>query len=103
MQPHVFRFNAEATPGRHAAVARALGIAAGASDLATAAAATEFLTNLTRQCGIDTCLRSHGIQPDDVDKLTDSAMNVERLLRNSPRPVTRDDCIAIYRGCFDTH
>jgi len=101
MQAHVFRFNADAAPARHAAVARALGIDDGNSDLATAAAGADFLADLTRQCGIDTNLRSHGIRPDDIEILAESAMKVERLLRNSPRTVTKDDCIAIYRGCFD--
>ena len=102
VQPHVFRFNAEATPDRHAAVARALGVAACASDLATASAGAEFLAHLTRESGIDTDLRNHGIRPEDAGVLADSAMKVERLLRNSHRPVTKDDCIAIYRSCFNT-
>lgn len=101
VQPHVFRFNTEAAPGRHAAVARALGVTSGRTDLETAAAGADFLALLTRDSGIHPDLGSYGIRPSEVDSLADSALKVERLLRNSPRPVTRKDCIDIYERCFE--
>ena len=101
VQPHVFRFNTEAAPGRHAAVARALGVTSGRTDLETAVAGADFLARLTRDSGIDPNLGSYGIRPSEVPSLADSALRVDRLLRNSPRPLTRKDCIDIYERCFE--
>jgi alcohol dehydrogenase class IV len=103
VQPHVFRFNAEATPEKHAAVAKALGVQATGSHIARAQAGAGFLANLTRESGIKPNLADHGVRPEDISNLADSALKVERLLRNSARTVTKDDCIAIYRTCFDAH
>jgi len=101
VQPHVFRFNAEATPERHATVATALGARPGGSDLETATAGADFLARLTRDSGINTDLSSYGIRPAEIPSLADSALKVERLLQNSPRLVTRKDCIDIYEHCFE--
>lgn len=101
VQPHIFRFNSVVTPERHAAVAKAMGVPAGNSDLETAAAGGDLLASLTKDSGIKPDLGSHGIQPSEIPLLADSALKVERLLRNSPRPVTRQDCIDIYERCFE--
>lgn len=100
VQPHVFRFNAPATPGRHAAVAKALGVPPGRNALETAADGADLLASLTRDSGIEPDLGSHGIQPSEIPLLADSVLKVERLLRNNPRPVTKQDCIQIYERCF---
>lgn len=101
VQPHVFRFNAIATPERHAAVAKALGVPPGRNDLETAAAGADLLASVTRDSGIKPDFGSYGIRPAEIPRLADSALKVDRLLRNSPRPVTREDCITIYERCFE--
>jgi alcohol dehydrogenase class IV len=101
VQPHVFRFNSMAAPERHAAVAKALGVAAGLTALETATAGADFLATLTMSSGIKPDLGSHGVRAKDIEGLADSALKVERLLRNSPRSVSREDCIEIYRRCFE--
>ncbi len=37
-----------------------------------------------------------GVTEADLDRLSNDAMKVQRLLINNPRPVTRDDARAIY-------
>jgi alcohol dehydrogenase class IV len=101
VQPHVFRFNAEAAPEKHAAVAKALGVEARLTDLETARAGADFLASLTRRSGMKPDLGSYGIGPEDVDGLADSALKVQRLLANSPRSVSKNDCVDIYRRCFE--
>ncbi len=101
VQPHVFRFNAEATPDRHAAVARALGVPASSNALNTAHAGVAAIARLTADCGIDSHLGNYGVTPDRIPALAASAMTVQRLLQNNPRPVTEADCIEIYKACFD--
>jgi alcohol dehydrogenase class IV len=100
VQPHVFRFNAEANPERHADVARALGVTEGASSLETACAGAAAISVLTKECGLDPHLGSYGVDEAAIPALAKSAMTVTRLLRNNPREVTEADCVEIYRACF---
>lgn len=98
--PTVFRFNAEASPERHADVAHALGATPQPTALATALAGARQLEQLTRDCGIDTDLSRHGIDPGTIPHLAAAAMTVQRLLRNNPRDITQADAESIYAQCF---
>jgi len=98
--PAVFRFNAEASPERHANVARALGTTPQPAALATAMAGATQLEQLTRDCGVDTDLSRHGIDPSKIPHLAAAAMTVQRLLRNNPRDITQADAESIYAQCF---
>jgi len=99
--PHVFRFNAEASPSRHAAVAIALGATPAATDLETAYAGATKLQQMATACGITSDLRLHGISPNAIPGMARSAMTVTRLLKNNPREMTEADCIHIYKRCFE--
>src|SRR5215469_15842707 len=98
--PAVFRFNAEASPERHAHVARALGAAPQSTPFETALAGATQLEQLTSDCGIDTNLAHHGIDRSTIPHLAAAAMTVQRLLRNNPRDITRADAESIYAECF---
>lgn len=100
VQPHVFRFNAESNPERHAHVARALGVAEGSSCMETACAGASAISALTKSCGLDRPLASYGVEEAAIPALARSAMTVTRLLRNNPREVSEADCVAIYQACF---
>jgi alcohol dehydrogenase class IV len=94
--PAVFRFNAEASPERHANVARALG----AAPQPTALAGATQLEQLTHDCGVDTNLAHQGIDRSSIPHLATAAMTVQRLLRNNPRELTHADAEFIYAQCF---
>ncbi len=98
--PAVFRFNAEASPERHANVALALGAASQSTALATALAGAVQLEQLTHDSGIDTNLAHHGIDRSTIPYLAAAAMTVQRLLRNNPRELTQADAESIYSQCF---
>jgi alcohol dehydrogenase class IV len=100
--PAVFRFNMEASPERHAAVAIALGVDPAASDRETALAGAERLSALVAECGISTDLASYGLSPDSIPRMAASAATVIRLLRNNPRELTVSDMESLYRQCFAT-
>lgn len=55
-----------------------------------------FMTALVERMPFAQCLADVGVTEQDLDRLSDDAMNVQRLLINNPRPVTRDDARAIY-------
>ncbi|MBK8018076.1 MAG: hypothetical protein IPK20_16010 [Betaproteobacteria bacterium] len=45
-------------------------------------------------------LRSAGVERDFLPALADDAMNVQRLLVNNPREVTRSDALRLYEAAF---
>ncbi len=55
-----------------------------------------FITALVERMPFAQRLAEVGVSEEDLDRLSDDAMKVQRLLVNNPRPVTRDDARAIY-------
>ena len=55
-----------------------------------------FMTALVRRMPFAQRLAEVGVSEADLDRLSDDAMKVERLLINNPRPVSREDARAIY-------
>lgn len=98
--PAVFRFNAEASQERHAAVARALGVESRGSAMEITSAGALRLEELARECGVNTNLNSYGLGRESVPQMAAAAMMVTRLLRNNPREMTQADAERIYEQCF---
>jgi alcohol dehydrogenase class IV len=98
--PPVLRFNFSAAPERYADVAVALGVKRGKSAAATAEKGVEFLAGLSRDCGVPQRLSDFGIRRDAIPSLAKAAMQVTRLLKNNPRPVTEADAVGIYTAIF---
>jgi alcohol dehydrogenase class IV len=98
--PHVVAFNCSALPARHAALARALGAPDTGSDADTAAQLPARLGALLAACGIPPGLSRHGIPRDALPHLADAGLQVTRLLKANPRPVTRDDARRIYEAAY---
>jgi len=96
--PHVLRFNLPAAPARYAAIARALGVPAGASEAETAARGIDRLAALCAECRVNAGLRAAGVPDDAIPRLAAAAMKVTRLLKNNPRELTVLDAEAIYRA-----
>lgn len=96
--PAVFRALASACPERHLRAAAAFG-----ADVRNVPAerAGELLAartiDLMRRTGVPNGLGAVGYSEADLDALTERAWPQQRLLVNSPRPVTRDDL----RGFFE--
>ena len=55
-----------------------------------------FITALVARMPFAQRLQEVGVSAEDLDRLTNDAMKVERLLINNPRPVRREDARAIY-------
>ncbi len=98
--PSVMRFNYIANPKKYAEVAVACGIERKETDEETALAGIEFITNLSKRCGIPTTLTELNIPENAVDHMAKAAMNVQRLLKNNPRTVTEDDAKMIYKSLY---
>lgn len=98
--PHVLRFNFSAAPERYAKIASALGVTRNGSDLSSAEHGVEFLTALSRDCGVPQKLSELNIPRAAIPSLAKSAMQVTRLLKNNPRSVTEADAVTIYEAAF---
>lgn len=98
--PAVFRFNAVASPERHANVALPLGAEPRSTALETAYAGAAQLESLTSACNIDTNLAHHGLDRRSIPHMAAAALTVQRLLRNNPRELTQHDAEQIYESCF---
>ena len=98
--PSVMRFNCPACVKRYADVALACGVEPGATDEGTAMRGVEFVTSLSKECGIPTTLTEIGIPHSAVAHMAKAAMDVQRLLKNNPREVTEKDAVDIYESLY---
>ncbi|HEX9046825.1 MAG TPA: iron-containing alcohol dehydrogenase, partial [Verrucomicrobiae bacterium] len=98
--PHVLRFNFSAAPARYAEIAAALGVARNGSDLTTAEHGVEYLSQLSKNCGVPQRLSDLNIPRAEIPSLASSAMQVQRLLKNNLRPLTEEDAARIYAAAY---
>lgn len=98
--PSVMKFNCSANLKKYAEVALACGAAKGVNEDETAQNGVEFVTQLSKDCGIPTKLTELGIPHEAVDRMAKAAMEVQRLLKNNPRTVTEADAKAIYESLY---
>ena len=97
---HVLAFNLSAAEDRYADIAIALGAAAGAGTADTARRGLQHIESMLRDCHIPLRLSDHGVTADALDRMTDGAMTVTRLLERNVREVTWQDARAIYQAAF---
>ncbi len=98
--PSVMKFNRSANLEKYAQVALACGAAKGVNDDETAQNGVDFVTQLSKDCGIPAKLSEIGIPHDAVDHMAKAAMEVQRLLKNNPRTVTEADAKEIYESLY---
>lgn len=98
--PHVLRFNCSAAPERYMEVAVALGVECNGSPLTTAGHGVEFLSQLSRDCGVPQTLSELKIPRDAIPAMAKAAMQVTRLLKNNLRPLTEADAVQIYESAY---
>jgi len=98
--PSVMKFNAEACPKRYAEVAIAMGCEPGSDDRQTAQRGVDFIYRLAAAVGIPDKLTALGIPQSAVDGMARAAMQVQRLLKNNPRPVSEQDARDIYNSLY---
>jgi alcohol dehydrogenase class IV len=98
--PEVLKFNLPFAPERYAEISAALGIARNGSASAMAEHGVEFLSQLSRDCGLPQKLSALGIPHDAIPAMARSAMKVTRLLNNNLRPLTEPDATRIYEAVY---
>ncbi len=98
--PHVCRFNFSAAPERYAEISAALGVERNGSALTTAEHGVEFLTRLSRDCGVPQKLSDLNIPRQAIPPMAQAAMQVTRLLKNNLRQLTEADATHIYTSAY---
>ncbi|MGE0799134.1 MAG: iron-containing alcohol dehydrogenase family protein [Lautropia sp.] len=98
MLPHVMRFNCGSAQEPLARVARALGSALD-DEAAAAADSAGQVERIQAALGVPRRLRDVGVPADQLAALAADTMH-ERAAHFNPRPVTRDDVLALLRAAW---
>ncbi|MFY0639291.1 iron-containing alcohol dehydrogenase [Maricaulis maris] len=93
MLPPVLRYNATSAEPLYTQLAAHLDLAGASTD----ALVTE-MERIADVVGIETRLTQVGVSHNDLPRLAEDAMKVERLLKNNPRPMTLEAAQACYEA-----
>ena len=101
MLSHVLRHNMPAAMPLYAELGPIIDpMLAGVGRQAQAAGLVEALERLSADCAMPRGLHAVGVGSEHLDGLADAAMLQERLLRNNPLPITRDDARRLYEAAL---
>ncbi|KGA98907.1 iron-dependent family alcohol dehydrogenase [Alkalihalobacillus alcalophilus ATCC 27647 = CGMCC 1.3604] len=100
--PFVMKWNKIACIDRMKEIAEALGEQTnGMSENAAADLAIEAMTRLCEQVNIPSSLKTIEISEEDLALMADDASLIDRLLKNNPRRLSRNDIYAIYQEAYE--
>jgi alcohol dehydrogenase len=97
---HVLKFNLPEAIDRYASVAKAMGLDNDSSEYNLAQDGINHIKTIIRACGIPSRLRDLGIKEKDIPKMAESAITVQRLLKNNVREVSAKDAVEIYENAY---
>jgi alcohol dehydrogenase class IV len=93
----VMRFNLEYAHAMYAELGQIIKPGLQGSTLEQASQLVDYLAELSGELGIPERLKDVGITAEDVEQLASDAMLQTRLLMNSPREISLQDAIDLYR------
>jgi len=93
----VMRFNLEYAHAMYAELGQIIKPGLQGSTLEQASQLVDYLAGLSGELGIPERLKDVGITAEDVEQLASDAMLQTRLLMNSPREISLQDAIDLYR------
>ncbi len=99
--PYVMKFNLGGSSlAKYAAIANVLDGHGNDPVEVAAARSVEIVKDLLNRCGIPSSMRELGVKEDALPSMAISAMEIQRLLKNNPRPVSEADIMDIYKTAF---
>lgn len=98
--PYVLEYNMPEGAARLAEVAKAMGIGEIGSEEEIAIEGIRAIRQLISDCGLPSRLSEINIQDSDLDKMAESAILVQRLLKNNIKELKLDDIKTIYRNAL---
>jgi alcohol dehydrogenase len=60
----------------------------------------EIVRNLMKQCGLPSKLSEIGIPENAIPEMAQSAVKIERLMKNNIRKISVEDAIGIYQKVY---
>ena len=93
----VMRFNLDVAHTMYAELGQIIKPGLQGSTMDQGAQLVDYLAAFAGELGLPTRLRDVGITDADIDQLATDAMLQTRLLMNSPRQITFDDAVSLYR------
>jgi len=92
----VLKFNASEAAAHYAELGDFIGANATGGFSARADAFIDKLMEIVAATGVERKLSNVGVSHNDLPRLAEDAIKVERLMRNNPREVRYDDALAMY-------
>ncbi|TFD60111.1 iron-containing alcohol dehydrogenase [Cryobacterium sp. Hh38] len=101
--PYLMRYNLPVRQAEFAEIGRILGVATESeTELEQAQAAIVRVEQILAALGVPLNLRELGLKPEDFEYVADQALLASRLTANNPRPLTKENIVAILeRGYAD--
>jgi len=102
MMPYVMNYNLSASVTEMSEIGAALGLAAPDLDeRQLAVAAIEEIRRLFAAIGITPTLADLGLSNDALDWTAEQALNIDRLIKNNPRPFDLDAMKRLVKAAYD--
>jgi alcohol dehydrogenase class IV len=95
--PYVMEYNLDAAVKRYRDIAHAMGIHKGKTESEIALNGIAHVKELIKECRLPARLSDLGISPTLIKNLANSAIKVQRLLKNNIRELDLNDIITIYQ------
>ena len=99
--PYVMEYNIPAATKKYADVAIALGCERQADEKSTACAGVRKIKELIKACGIPATLKEVKVPESAIPQMAADAMKIQRLLKNNPREMTKQNAIDIYKAAYE--
>ncbi len=102
MMPYVMNYNLSASVTEMAEIGAALGLGlSGLDDRQLAVAAIEEIRRLFAAIGITPTLADLGLEKDKIDWTAEQAFNIDRLIKNNPRPFDLDAMKRLVKAAYE--
>ncbi|MFC0877296.1 iron-containing alcohol dehydrogenase [Saccharicrinis sp. FJH2] len=98
--PYVLKYNRPEGDDRLAHIAIAMGIFEHGPVEEQADSAIGKIEEIIKECGLPSRLSEIGIKKGDIEKMADGAIQVQRLLKNNIKELSKKDIIEIYKRAF---
>ncbi|WP_018899469.1 iron-containing alcohol dehydrogenase [Rhizobium sp. 2MFCol3.1] len=102
MMPYVMNYNLSASVTEMSQIGAALGLGtSGLDERQLAVAAIEEIRRLFAAIGITATLADLGLAADKLDWTAEQAFNIDRLIKNNPRPFDLDAMKRLVKAAYD--
>ncbi len=100
MLPYVMEYNLQAAAQTYADIAMAIGAEKVSNIEDNASKGVKAVQQLIRDCGLPERLSDVGIKEESIEMMTESAIKVQRLLKNNVPELAKDDIQKIYKNAL---